>query len=68
MQRLNIKCMASIRITLNNEQQVALKDLLEEVLHGYYSQANIDEIASFEERIEAMCTQIHLQNILNKLK
>lgn len=60
--------MPSIRITLNEEQQTTLKELLEDVLRGYYSESNIENMnVSFDERFDMRMTQIILDSILKKL-
>lgn len=62
--------MASKRITLNDDQQEVLKEMLEFNLNGYYSDSNIEDMNydSFEEKIEVMATQSILKSILKKLK
>ena len=62
--------MASKRITLTDDQQQVLKEMLEFNLNGYYSDSNIEDMNydSFEEKIEVMATQSILQSILKKLK
>ena len=60
--------MPSVRITLNEEQQTTLKELLEDVLRGYYSESNIENMnVSFDERFDMRMTQIILDSILKKL-
>ena len=59
--------MPSIRITLNEQQQQVLKELLEEVLNGYYSDPNIEKVSDFNKRFELRMEKINLESILSKL-
>lgn len=60
--------MASKRITLTELEVEALKDIFKDLLDGYFSSDNIDQMNDFDEKIVAMANQMHLNNILKKLE